>query len=114
MKRRAVFYLVSLGCLLLSACANPAISPANTPSSLDPRGPNAAHLASLWWMMLAFGAAIFLLVVSLLAAALLRGRRATSETAPESVSGDLGRRWVIWGGLVLPLAVLGIVFFYSI
>jgi len=112
--KRLCHGLVLLGSLMLGGCSEVPISPADPPSALDPRGPNAAHLASLWWVMLAFGSAIFLLVCVLLAASLLRNRRATSATAPETVSGDVGRRWVIWGGIALPLVVLGIVFGYTI
>jgi cytochrome c oxidase subunit II len=83
------------------------------PSALHPQGPGAARLAELWWVMLAFGAVIFILVVALLFAALLRRRRATSLTEPDSHGGDTGRPWVVWGGIVLPLIVIGIVFGYS-
>jgi cytochrome c oxidase subunit II len=99
--------------LLVSACAADPISPPRTPSALDPQGPGAARLAELWWVMFAFGTAVFLLVVALLVAALLRGRRGTSATVPDSYGGDTGRRWPIWGGIVLPLVVIGIVFGYS-
>jgi heme/copper-type cytochrome/quinol oxidase subunit 2 len=91
--------LALFGVLVPSGCTDVPISPSNTPSALDPRGPNAAHLASLWWVLLTLGTVIFVLHVVLLTAALLRGRRATNATAPESVSGDVGRRWVIWGGI---------------
>ncbi len=64
--------------------------------------------------MLAFGTAIFVLVVGLLFAALLRQRRGTSATAPDSSGGDTGRRWPIWGGIALPLVILAIVFGHSI
>src|SRR3954471_12790504 len=97
--RRPFRCLVLVGCLMLSGCADVPISPPGMPSALDPRGLNAAHLAALWWVMLALGTAMFLLVTVLLTAALMRRRRATSDTAPESVGGDVGRRWVIWGGI---------------
>src|SRR4051794_13983752 len=106
--------LVLLGCLIASSCAQVPISPSTTPSALDPRGPNAAHLAPRWWVMLALATSIFVLVCVLLTAALLRGRRATSATPPESVGGDVGRRWVILGGIALPVVVLSIVFGSSI
>jgi cytochrome c oxidase subunit 2 len=64
--------------------------------------------------MLELGTLIFVLVVVLLGMAILRGRRATSTTVPESHGGDVGRRWILWGGLALPLVVLAIVFGYSI
>jgi cytochrome c oxidase subunit II len=105
--------LCLLAVLLLSGCAAEPISPPNMPSTLEPRGPNAAHLAQLWWVMLGLGTAIFVLVTALLAAALLRRQRATSATAPET-SSNVGRRWLIQGGIILPLIVLAIVFGYTI
>src|SRR5215217_2876113 len=101
MKRLSRAYLCFYAALLVSGCAAAPISPSKTPSTLAPRGPDAAHLAELWWVMLAFGTAIFVLVTVLLAAALLRGRRATSTTVPESSGGDVGRRWLVWGGFAL-------------
>jgi cytochrome c oxidase subunit 2 len=104
-----------LGTLLLtSACAAAPISPPRTPSALNPQGPAAARLAELWWVMLALGTATFVLVLVLMFAALLRRRRATSATAPDSAGGDTGRGWLLWGGIVLPLVVIGIVFGYTI
>jgi cytochrome c oxidase subunit 2 len=44
---------------------------------------------------------------------LLRRRRATSETPPER-DAETGRRWVIWGGIALPIVVIAVVFGYSI
>ncbi len=99
--------------LLTSACAAAPNIPVSPPSALDPHGPAAAHLASLWWVMLAFGTAIWLLVLGLMFAALLRRRRATSETAPDSASSDTGRKWPLLG-IALSLVVLTIVFGYNI
>ena len=98
---------------LLAGCSSAPIGPARTPSTLNPQGPAAQHLASLWWLMFGLGAAIWLLVVALLFAALARRRRANSATRPESRGGDTGRRWLTWGGLALPLVILAIVFGYS-
>ena len=100
--------------LLVSACSNTAISPPQTPSTLNPHGPAAAHLAELWWVMFGFGTAVFLLVIGLLFAALLRGQRASSASAPDRVGVDVGRNWSIWGGIILPLIVIGVVFGYNI
>src|SRR5512142_2382501 len=99
---------------LITACSTVPISPPITPSALDPHGTAATHIASLWWVMLAFGTAIFLLVIALMIAALLRGRRATSDIAPDSQGGDIGRNWPIWGGIVLPVIIIAIVFGYAI
>ncbi len=106
---------ISLAILLLaSACAAAPINLFNTPSALDPQGTGAAHIASLWWVMFGFGAAIWALVLGLLLAALLRRRRSSSITTPDSNDVDTGNKWVIRGGIILPLIVLGIVFGYTI
>jgi len=104
--------LLTLG--LISACASLPPAVPNSQSALDPHGPAAAHIAQLWWLMLGFGTAIFLLVIGLVTAALLRGRRATSATPATGNHGDTGRNWPIVGGILLPLIVIGIVFGYSI
>ena len=101
--------------LITTACTAVSISPSRMPSALHPQGPGAARLAELWWVMLAFGTLAYLIVLALLFAALLRRRRATNLTEPEeSHGGDTGRSWVIWGGIVLPLVLIGIAFGYSI
>ena len=108
-KRRYQAGLCLLALLLAGGCSAEPISPPITPSTLEPRGPNAAYVAQLWWLMLGLGIAIFVLVIELLSAALLRRRRATSATAPET-GGDVGRRWLLWGGIALPFVVLVIIF----
>jgi cytochrome c oxidase subunit 2 len=44
-------------------------------SALDPSGPAAASIATLWWVMLAGAAALFALVVGLFALVVLRDRK---------------------------------------
>jgi cytochrome c oxidase subunit 2 len=100
---------------LLSACSG-------QQSALDVRGPAAARIADLWWLMLGVATAVYLVVVALLILLLLRRRR--GEAAPEA-SGTPGmpgvpggpdaaeRRGVVWvvvGGAVLPALVLTVVF----
>ncbi len=109
--RRTIPILFAL--LLTSACGAQPAAPLNPPSALDPRGPAAGRLATLWWVMLAFGAAIWVLVMVLMFAALLRRRRATAEVPPDDANQDAGRRWPIWG-LVLTVVILAIVFGYTI
>lgn len=106
----ALFFVL----LLTSACTAVPIVPAHTPSALNPQGPAAARIASLWWVMFGFGTAIFVLVVVLLFAALLRRRRASHDTEPDSRGGDTGRNWPILGGIALPFVVLAIVFGYNL
>ena len=100
--------------LLISACSASPISPPHTPSAIAPQGPGAARIAALWWVMFGLGTIIFLLVIGLMFAAILRRQRGTSDTAPDSSSGDTGRNWPIYGGIILPLIVIGVVFGYSI
>ena len=100
--------------LLTSACAGAQISPSTYPSTLEPHGPAAARIAELWWVMLALGTAVWLVVVGLMFAALLRRRRGTSATDPDSVGGETGRNWPIFGGIVVPLILIGVTFGYSI
>lgn len=100
--------------LLVSACSTAPVSPPIVPSALDPHGIAAAHIASLWWVMLALATAVFVLVLGLLFAALFRNRRGTSDTVPDTIDGDTGRKWLVRGGIVLPLVVLAIVFGYTI
>jgi cytochrome c oxidase subunit 2 len=94
-------------------------------SALDVRGPAAARIADLWWLMLGVAAAVYLVVAALLVVLLLRRRR--GEVAPEAsgvagVAGEPGvpgapdaaeRRgaaWVVVGGAVLPALILTAVF----
>ncbi len=96
------------GLVVLAACGGDA------PSTLDPGGPGAERAASLWWMMLGLAGAVVLLVVVLLARALTRRRDPDPDPDDSgSVDGGAGdrlapieRRFVLGGGVVLPLAVL--------
>ena len=79
-----------LAALLLAACGGPY-------STLDPQGQSAASIAVLWWTMLVGSGVIFALVMGLFALVMLR---------PDA-AGQIGaRRWIVWGGLVLPGIVL--------
>ncbi|GGH60843.1 cytochrome c oxidase subunit II [Frigidibacter albus] len=80
--------------LLLAGCEGLVAGPL---SALDPAGPQARAVALLWWSMLAAAAVLFTLVMGLYLWALLR---------PEAAAKIPARRWIIFGGLVLPLPVL--------
>lgn len=76
--------------LAVGGCAGPL-------SVLDPAGPHAASVATLWWVML--GGAVLLagLVFALLAMAMVRRHR----------SGAVAERtWIVWLGLIMPCTVL--------
>jgi cytochrome c oxidase subunit 2 len=76
-------------------------------SVLSPAGPGAAHIATLWWVMLALGTVIFAGVLTLLLLALFRRRDDRAGPAD-------GRRFIIGGGIVLPVAVLTALFSLTI
>lgn len=66
-------------------------------STLDPSGPAAASIATLWWVMLAGAGVLFVLVLVLFG--LVIGRPGWgSQVSPA--------RWIVLGGLVLPAVVL--------
>lgn len=91
--------------LLLASCegVTPDLSP---PSALDARGPAAASIEGLWWLLFALGTVIYLVVMAGMLYALFRRRRREEETPDETGT----RRTVLWGGLVLPAIILVIVF----
>lgn len=84
-------------CLLaLAACD------ADSPSILEPRGPAASRIESLWWLLLWIATAVFLVVVGFLFVAVLRSRRRV--TVEREVS--WGDPFIIFAGVVLPAVIL--------
>lgn len=73
-------------------------------STLQPAGPAAAAIASLWWAMVVGSAVIFALVMVLLAVALRRGSRAAARE----------RVWLVGGGIAFPLAVLAVLLGFAL
>lgn len=76
--------------ILLTGCATPL-------SALDPAGPAAANIATLWWIMFYGAAVLFCLVLGLLALSLLR---------PAALAAIRPMHWIIGGGFVLPIPIL--------
>ncbi|SEO76040.1 cytochrome c oxidase subunit 2 [Salinihabitans flavidus] len=72
-------------------------------STLDPAGPAARNIATLWWVMLGGATFIFGLVMILLLLSFTRRKGAGGEARQLRI-------WVIGLGLVFPLAVLGALF----
>ncbi|MBO1077153.1 cytochrome c oxidase subunit II [Roseomonas marmotae] len=66
-------------------------------STLDPAGPAATSIATLWWAMLAGSVVLTLLVLTLLALAFVRGPR----RAPGGTS-----LWIGWLGVAMPTTVV--------
>lgn len=101
---------VSILCLLscgLTGCAA-------APAIFDPKGRAAAEINQLWWLLLILGTLVFVGVMGYLAWALYR-RGATANdlraAPPRTLSST---RTVIWGGVVLPIAVLSVVYWATI
>lgn len=83
--------------LLLTACERPAV--------LDPQGPAAAQIANDWWLLFWIAAAVVVVVFVLFSLALLR-RRAGDRREDEAGVERRAEALVLYGGGLLPLAVL--------
>jgi cytochrome c oxidase subunit II len=77
--------------------------------SLDPQGPVAEAIAELWWLLLGLGVAVFVAFGMLLVVGLFRRRPAAEQESGRAAPSRLGR-WIVGGGVVLPLIVLVVVF----
>jgi cytochrome c oxidase subunit 2 len=102
--------LPSAFCLLLSGCAG-------VQSSLDPAGPQADHIAHIWWLMLVILSAIFLIVMTMLALATWR-RRTSANNEPELVlepdaGGERRMSTLVTTGVVITVFVLFILLISS-
>jgi cytochrome c oxidase subunit 2 len=86
--------------LALAACSG------SSPSALDPKGPGAARVAGLWWLLFWISAGVFTLVTLLVGVALSR-RRGDRGTLVRRGGGE---RLIVLGGVVLPLVVLSFVY----
>jgi cytochrome c oxidase subunit 2 len=73
-------------------------------SVLDPAGPRAERISTLWWVMFALGTAVFVIVLALLVIALLRGRRRASDPSPA----DNGTRPILVGVLISAVIMIGL------
>lgn len=81
----------------LSACSGPQ-------SALDPAGPSAQLIAWLWWGMLSFFTLVLLTLIGLWIYAM---RRDGSQTQTD-VARIVHRRWLLGGGLLLPLLTISV------
>jgi cytochrome c oxidase subunit 2 len=88
---------------------------------LSPAGRDAAAIADLWWLMLILGVVVFALVTAALLVGLRRGSSATVHDDRDHDDRDhdgdhrpdhdrsTARRWMVAGGVVLPVVVIGVV-----
>jgi cytochrome c oxidase subunit II len=96
-------------CAVLAAFLTAACDGA--PSALDPRGPGAARIAGLWWLMLVISIVVFVVVLVLMAMGL---RRAGSAAADPRRAVRWGEPLIVLGGVVIPAVVLTAVFVVSL
>ncbi|MEQ8266480.1 MAG: cytochrome c oxidase subunit II [Parvibaculum sp.] len=86
-------------------CAGAALSGCSGDLSvLDPAGPAARDIATLWWAMLAGGAVLFLLVMGLFALTMLK---------PGFGGRWRERTWIVGGGILMPVPVLALLLFFA-
>jgi cytochrome c oxidase subunit 2 len=72
-----------------------------TSDVLDAAGPQAAHIADLWWLTLCVCLAVFVAVMSVLGWALVRTPRGEAATAPDAPAAAVERRlrWTVGIGV---------------
>lgn len=92
-RRRLRHAAVSCAAVLLAGCSG-------VQSALDPAGPNAREIATLWWWMAVVAVAIFALVLGALLYALFGRGGMRNRVEPKKL--------IIGGGIALPLVVLSI------
>jgi cytochrome c oxidase subunit 2 len=103
MTRRAGFIgaAVLLALLMLAGCAG-------SPSALDPQSPEARHISGLWWLMFVMAAVVYVIVGGLVLHAMFRRRRS------EHVSERFRHRLIVYGGLLIPIAILAVVAVFTV
>ncbi|MEO7371147.1 MAG: cytochrome c oxidase subunit II [Ilumatobacteraceae bacterium] len=116
--QRGVWIVLAAGAVtLLWGCGG------SSPSAIDPHSPQARHIAGLFWLMLWIAAGIYAVVLGLVLVSLRARRRSDTAARPTGAEVDewtipssndaattrRGTRFIIGGGLVLPIVVLIVV-----
>lgn len=96
--RRGVFAIMTGGALLAACQAQPSV--------FNPAGPASRQISNLGWTMVILGSVIFVVVMAYLLYALFRRREGSAAIS--------GMRVVVWGGIVVPLAILTGLFVYNV
>jgi cytochrome c oxidase subunit 2 len=86
----------------LGGCAGKPIQ-----SVLHPAGPDASQVTALWWVMLALSMFVFAIVLA--AAVMAYRKRGTGDQPPMGPF-----RFILAGGVVLPLIILGVLLVFSL
>jgi cytochrome c oxidase subunit 2 len=107
-RRIAAASALALLALPAAAAAHPD-EPAGGHSTLNPQGAGADILGEEVRTLLILGAAVYVLVLVILAAIVFRHRRPVTADEPVFAHEKAGRRWIWGGGLALPLIVISAV-----
>ena len=86
---------------------------AAAPSILDPAGPGARLIESLWWPMLWISTTVFVVVVGFLVRAMMRGRRDGYDSLDRDEP-RWGEPFIVIAGVFIPALILGGVYLYSL
>jgi cytochrome c oxidase subunit II len=85
---------------------------------LQREGPAAERITDLWWLFLAMGAAVYVLVIVMLVVPMLRRRRGAGGEHPADdhteVPARLANGWIVGFGVVLPVVVLTVALVASV
>jgi cytochrome c oxidase subunit II len=82
-------------------------------STLDPAGPQASAIAGTWWIMLALALVVYAGVLAALFYAIYRPRRG-GDGQDRSASRFAGTALIAGGGILVPLAILPIVWWVTL
>ncbi len=104
--------LIACSALLLGGCSAAWQSGRPVPSILDARGPAAARIESLWWLLFWLGTAVYIVVMAALLFALFRSRKDREEHNQRDE--PRWRRVMLWGGLVIPALILVVVYGFTL
>jgi cytochrome c oxidase subunit II len=93
--------------LLLSACSD------DSPSILEPAGPAAERVETLWWPMFWIATGVFLVVAAMLVKTALNGR-ARQDSGIDKREVSWGEPFVAIAGVFIPVLILGGVYLFSL
>jgi len=108
MRRIGCTASLALLALTVAACGEQAPASRETPSVLNPKGDGATIIAHELRLEFAIAAAVFVLVIGLLAGIVVCRVRRDSDEATWSDQRS-AYRWVILGGVALPIIVLSVI-----
>jgi len=96
--RRRIVHVVGSAAIVL------ALTACGPHSMLSPHSPEAHSIASTWWLMFALALAVYIVVAALIGIAILR----RGAKVDESRRRRFENRFIVIGGLVIPIAILGV------